>query len=258
MNANIYTGNVQPNHKEFKIWVTPTNEDGSKEVKYWNRKKHEWDGCNGGDSTNQLMVYQFWTDIQDKRYIADYSYFDGEYSWWFWEEEIGNANEWVELTHEEYKRAIVNAAKTIEGTDFRYAYGYVDEITKTSITLGYAFVNDASTSKLTDWSQQTMGTVIVSSNNDFILLHRGDAAIVKNEVHMQLYYRKIEGTAYDKLCAQQFFDLFYPHVKGTECKIYDKNMKLLLTIENSACAYPITDPYLNEQTIVIENLSDFT
>lgn len=36
---------IQPNHKEAEIWVTPTNEDGSKEVKYWNRKKHEWDGC---------------------------------------------------------------------------------------------------------------------------------------------------------------------------------------------------------------------
>lgn len=39
---------IQPNHKEAEIWVTPTNEDGSKEIKYWNRKKDEWSECGGG------------------------------------------------------------------------------------------------------------------------------------------------------------------------------------------------------------------
>ena len=47
--------NIQPNHKEAEIWVTPTNEDGSKEVKYWNKKKHEWDGCNGGEK----LIYMY-------------------------------------------------------------------------------------------------------------------------------------------------------------------------------------------------------
>lgn len=46
---------IQPNHKEAEIWVTPTNEDGSKEVKYWNRKKHEWDGCDGN---NPILYYK--------------------------------------------------------------------------------------------------------------------------------------------------------------------------------------------------------
>ena len=47
----VIESNIQPNPKEAEIWVTPTNEDGSKEVKYWNRKKHEWvEGGSGSGS----------------------------------------------------------------------------------------------------------------------------------------------------------------------------------------------------------------
>lgn len=42
--------NIQPNHKEAELWVTPTNNDGSKEVKYWNSKAQEWSECSSGDS----------------------------------------------------------------------------------------------------------------------------------------------------------------------------------------------------------------
>ena len=44
MNANIYTGNVQPNHKEFKIWV---NDEGT--IKTWNGT--EWIEQSGGGTS---------------------------------------------------------------------------------------------------------------------------------------------------------------------------------------------------------------
>ena len=86
---------------------------------------------------------------------------------------------------------------------------------------------------------------------DFITEELGDNSI-KNEVHIKRDYRTVT-LGSESMGADSRFAIYYPHVKGTECKIYDKNMKLLLTIENSACTFPINDPYLNEQTIVIEN-----
>ena len=118
--------------------------------------------------------------------------------------------------------------------------------------MGYALVNGASTSKLTSWSQQAIGSVSVISNEDFIITERGDS-LVENEVHIKHMHRQVLGYGDECVGADYYLSIYYPHVKGTECKVYDKNMKLLLTIENSACAYPINDPYLNEQTIVIEN-----
>ena len=50
MNANIYTGNVQPNHKEFKIWV---NDEGI--IKTWNGT--EWIEYGGGSSSDDKIIY---------------------------------------------------------------------------------------------------------------------------------------------------------------------------------------------------------
>ena len=50
MNANIYTGNVQPNHKEFKIWV---NDEGV--IKTWNGT--EWIEYGGGSSSDDKLIY---------------------------------------------------------------------------------------------------------------------------------------------------------------------------------------------------------
>lgn len=50
MNAKIYNGNVQPNHKEFKIWV---NDEGL--IKTWNGNK--WIECSGGSGLKYLPKY---------------------------------------------------------------------------------------------------------------------------------------------------------------------------------------------------------
>lgn len=60
MNAKIYNGNVQPNHKEYKIWV---NDEGI--IKTWNGT--EWieqsggsgesSGGSGSDATNNRVIY---------------------------------------------------------------------------------------------------------------------------------------------------------------------------------------------------------
>ena len=98
---------IQPNHKEAEIWVSPTNSDDTKEVKYWNDVKDEWsEGSSGGDEGDRIMVYSFQTSVSDKIYIAVYGYESGEYYWWFGESDSGRA-----LTHDEYKQAIINAAK---------------------------------------------------------------------------------------------------------------------------------------------------
>ena len=68
MNAKIYTGNVQPNHKEFKIWV---NDEGL--IKTWNGQK--WVECSGGSSSDDKIIYY---ELHDG-YIRDniYDYLDG-------------------------------------------------------------------------------------------------------------------------------------------------------------------------------------
>ena len=54
--------NIQPNHKEAELWVTHTNNDGSKEVKYWNSKAQQWSKCegegNGGDVEAAAEYYR--------------------------------------------------------------------------------------------------------------------------------------------------------------------------------------------------------
>lgn len=55
MNAKIYNGNVQPNHKEYKIWV---NDEGI--IKTWNGTKWiEQSGGNGesGDGSGSGLKY---------------------------------------------------------------------------------------------------------------------------------------------------------------------------------------------------------
>ena len=52
---------IQPNHKEAEIWVTPTNEDGSKEIRYWNRKKDEWSECRESESKGAELLIK-WSD----------------------------------------------------------------------------------------------------------------------------------------------------------------------------------------------------
>ena len=242
-NKIIYS-DIQPNAKEAGIWVNTT--DGNVKVE----KDGKWvdDGGSNSGGGDRILIYSFKTYVLGKVYIADYFYNYGEYGWWF-----GEYDSDVSLTHDEYKQAIIDAAKQVESTDYLYAYGYVDKVTQTGkVTLGYALVNGASTSKLKSWSQQAIGGAIICSNVDFIITTDGDKT-VKNEVHIKHKYRQIYGFCEEGINANYALALYYPHVKGTECKIYDKNMKLLLTIENSSCTYPINDPYLNEQKIVIEN-----
>ena len=52
---------IQPNHKEAELWITPTNNDGSKEVKYWNSKAQEWSECGSGsgESESSWAFYKF-------------------------------------------------------------------------------------------------------------------------------------------------------------------------------------------------------
>lgn len=50
---------IQPNHKEAELWVTPTENDGTKCVKYWNRKEDKWSECGGG---NDKVIYY---ELQD-------------------------------------------------------------------------------------------------------------------------------------------------------------------------------------------------
>ena len=50
MNAKIYNGNVQPNHKEYKIWV---NDEGT--IKTWNGTEWiEQSGGSGNGSSNDI------------------------------------------------------------------------------------------------------------------------------------------------------------------------------------------------------------
>lgn len=49
---------IQPNHKEAEIWVSPTNSDGTKEVKYWNDVKDEWsEGSSGSGSAITKVAF---------------------------------------------------------------------------------------------------------------------------------------------------------------------------------------------------------
>lgn len=68
--------NIQPNHKEAELWVTPTNNDGSKEVKYWNSKTQEWSKCegegNGGDVEAAAEYYRIdWDKLNELGYTDD-------------------------------------------------------------------------------------------------------------------------------------------------------------------------------------------
>lgn len=82
MNAKIYTGNVQPNHKEFKIWV---NDEGL--IKTWNGQKwSEVTSGGGGDDMIKYYELQDWITQGDtllqnsRRYITSNKYlFDNSY-----------------------------------------------------------------------------------------------------------------------------------------------------------------------------------
>lgn len=50
----VVESTVQPNPKEAEIWVTPPSQDGSKEVKIYNRKAQMWEGA---DSTNTNVLH---------------------------------------------------------------------------------------------------------------------------------------------------------------------------------------------------------
>lgn len=68
--------NIQPNHKEAELWVTSTNNDGSKEVKYWNSKAQSWSKCegegNGGDVEAAAEYYRIdWDKARELGYIDD-------------------------------------------------------------------------------------------------------------------------------------------------------------------------------------------
>ena len=68
MSAKIYTGNVQPNHKEFKIWV---NDEGL--IKTWDGQK--WIECSGGGSSDDKIIYYELHDgytVWDVREYFDY------------------------------------------------------------------------------------------------------------------------------------------------------------------------------------------
>lgn len=65
--------NIQSNHKEAELWVTPTNNDGSKEVKYWNSKAQSWSKCegegNGGDVEAAAEYYRIdWDKAKELGY----------------------------------------------------------------------------------------------------------------------------------------------------------------------------------------------
>ena len=44
----VIESNIQPNHKEAEIWATPTSNNGTRSLKYWNQKTQSWEGESGG------------------------------------------------------------------------------------------------------------------------------------------------------------------------------------------------------------------
>lgn len=64
MNAKIYNGNVQPNHKEYKIWV---NNEGV--IKTWNGTEWiEQSGESGGTSSKYTPKYYDVSKLPDEFY----------------------------------------------------------------------------------------------------------------------------------------------------------------------------------------------
>lgn len=63
---------IQPNHKEAELWITPTNNDGSKEVKYWNSKAQEWSECGSGSGDDNFVYYKLDKNYNIMDHIYDY------------------------------------------------------------------------------------------------------------------------------------------------------------------------------------------
>lgn len=62
MNAKIYNGNVQPNHKEYKIWV-----DDEGIIKTWNGTEWVENTAGGGSDSNGVNIeyYKVTNDISN-------------------------------------------------------------------------------------------------------------------------------------------------------------------------------------------------
>ena len=74
MNAKIYNGNVQPNPKEFKIWV---NDEGI--IKTWNGTEWIESASSGGsdNSEDKVIYYEVTSAIKDFTSDEGLMYFDG-------------------------------------------------------------------------------------------------------------------------------------------------------------------------------------
>ena len=66
MNAKIYNGNVQPNHKEYKIWV---NDEGI--IKTWNGTKWIEQSGGNGESGNEDQFSYYRVNRNDDSYIPE-------------------------------------------------------------------------------------------------------------------------------------------------------------------------------------------
>lgn len=67
MNAKIYNGNVQPNHKEYKIWV---NDEGI--IKTWNGT--EWIEQSGGSASDSSGSGDNYTYLDIRNYSEEYKF----------------------------------------------------------------------------------------------------------------------------------------------------------------------------------------
>ena len=140
MNAKIYNGNIQPNHKEYKIWV---NNEGI--IKTWNGTK--WVGQigtsddNEGGSADEVGLRQFLIREKDGGGGPRSFKFKQGMTWREWATSQYNTDGWYVGTHYPDEGESYDAIVTREGgttyTHWYFAvstYVYDDEVSRTIYT----------------------------------------------------------------------------------------------------------------------------
>ena len=116
MNAKIYNGNVQPNPKEFKIWV---NDEGT--IKTWNGTKWVESAAGGdgsGSGTEDNVIYYktqspLLLDSSADSFLKEYNFFSGVRG--YYDKQLG------------YYYGTASSIRSLVGAKFS-SYAYIDAL----------------------------------------------------------------------------------------------------------------------------------